>query len=58
MGKDPRLTHSVGFDLRPAAALELGTRLRICAEAAARFAEAFPEEPDEAEGEDDKAVDP
>ena len=58
VGKDPRLTHSVGFDLRPAAALELGTRLRTCAEAAARFAEAFPEEPDEAEGEDDKAVDP
>jgi hypothetical protein len=58
VGKDPRLTHSVGFDLRPAAALELGTRLRICAEAAARFAEAFPEEPDEADGEDDRAVGP
>ena len=54
----PGLTHSVWLDLRPAEALELGTRLRICAEAAARFAEAFPEEPDEAEGEDDKAVDP
>src|SRR5450759_5292505 len=53
-----RLTHSIWFDLRPAEALELGMRLRICAEAAAQFAEAFPEEPDEAEGEDDKAVDP
>ena len=53
-----RLTHSIWLDLCPAAALELGTRLRICAAAAARFAEAFPEEPDEAEGEDDKAVDP
>jgi hypothetical protein len=58
VGKDPRLTHSVGFDLRPAEALELGMRLRICAEAAARFAEAFPEEPDEADGADDQAVDP
>jgi hypothetical protein len=52
VGKDPRLTHSVGFDLPPAVALELGTRLRICAEAAARFAEAFPEEPDEADSAD------
>src|SRR5450759_1163864 len=26
LGKDPRLTDSVGFDLRPAEALELGTR--------------------------------
>jgi hypothetical protein len=58
LGKDPRLTDSVGFDLRPAEALELGTRLRICAEAAARFAEAFPEEPDEADGAGDQAVDP
>jgi len=54
VGKDPRLTHSVGFDLRPAEALELGRRLQICGEAAARFAEAFPEEPDEADGEDDR----
>jgi hypothetical protein len=53
-GKDPRLTHSVGFDLRPAAALELGMRLQICAEAGARFAEAFPEEPDEAAEADDQ----
>ena len=57
VGKDPRLTHSVGFDLPPAAALELGTRLRTCAEAAARFAEAFPAEPDEADGDGDTAVD-
>ena len=54
--EDPRLTRSVWLDLRPAEALELGTRLRICAEAAARFAEAFPEEPDEADGADDQAV--
>ena len=58
VGKDPRLTHSVGFDLRPAEALELGMRLRICAEAAARFAESFPEEPDEADGDGDAVVDP
>ena len=56
VGKDPRLTHSVGFDLRPAEALELGTRLRICAEAAAQFAEACAARPDEAE--DDQAVGP
>jgi len=41
--EDPRLTRSVWLDLRPAEALELGTRLRICAEAATRFAAAFPE---------------
>jgi len=52
VGKDPRLTHSVGFDLRPAEALELGTRLRVCGEAAAQFAAAFPEQPDEADGAD------
>ena len=56
--EDPRLTRSVWLDLRPAEALELGTRLRICAEAAARFAEAYPEEPDEADGADDQAVGP
>jgi hypothetical protein len=56
--EDPRLTRSVWLDLRPAEALELGTRLRICAEAAARFAEAVRGEPDEADGEDDAAVDP
>ena len=56
--EDTGFTSSVWLDLRPAEALELGRRLQICAEAAARFAEAFPEEPDEAEGEDDKAVDP
>jgi hypothetical protein len=56
--EDPRLTHSLWLNLRPAEALELGTRLRICAEAAARFAEAFPEEPDETAGADDTAVDP
>jgi hypothetical protein len=55
---DPSLTRSVWIDLRPAEALELGTRLRICAEAAAQFAEAFPEEPDEADGSDDQAVGP
>ena len=57
VGKDPRLTHSVGFDLRPAEALELSTRLRICAEAAGQFAAAFPEELDEADGDGDTAVD-
>jgi hypothetical protein len=50
----PGLAHSVWLDLRPAEALELSTRLRICAEAGARFAEAFPEEPDETDGEDDR----
>ena len=58
LGKDPRLTDSVGFDLRPAEALELGRRLQTCGEAAAQFAEAFPEEPDEADGAGDQAVDP
>jgi hypothetical protein len=53
-GEGPRLTRSVWVDLRPAEALELGRRLQICGEAAARFAEAFPEEPDEADGADDR----
>jgi len=52
--EDPRLTRSVWLDLRPAEALELSRRLQICGEAAARFAEAFPEEPDKADGEDDR----
>jgi hypothetical protein len=56
--QDAEFTDSVWLDLTPAEALELGRRLQICAEAAARFAEAFPEEPDEADGEDDRAVDP
>ena len=56
--EDPRLTRSVWIDLRPAEALELATRLRICAEAAAQFAEACAAGPDEAEDEDDQAVDP
>jgi hypothetical protein len=56
--KDTDFTNSVWLDLRPAEALELGRRLQICGEAAARFAEAFPEEPDEADGTDDQAVDP
>ena len=56
--EDPRLTRSVWVDLRPAEALELGARLRICAEAAAQFAEAFAAGPDDADGEDDQAVDP
>jgi hypothetical protein len=54
----PRLTRSVWIDLRPAEALELSTRLRISAEAAAQFAAAFPEELDEADGADDHAVGP
>jgi len=53
-GEGPRLSRSVWIDLRPAKALELGRRLQICGEAAARFAEAFPEEPDEADGADDR----
>jgi len=57
-GEGPRLSRSVWIDLRPAEALELGRRLQVCGEAAARFAEAFPEEPDEAEGDGDTAVDP
>ncbi len=56
--EDPRLTRSVWLDLRPAEALELGTRLRICAEAAAQFAEACAAGPDGADGEDDQAVGP
>ena len=56
--EDPDFTNSVWLDLRPAEALELGRRLQICAEAAARFAEAFPEEPDEVAGADDQAVGP
>jgi hypothetical protein len=55
---DPEFTDSVWLDLRPAEALELGRRLQICAEAAARFAEAYPEEPDEADCTDDQAVGP
>ena len=55
--KDPLLTQSVWLDLRPAEALVLAERLRICAEAAARFAQAYPEEPDEAVWPDDQAVD-
>ena len=51
--KDPDFTDSVWLDLRPAEALELGRRLQICGEVAARFAEAFPEE-----AEDDQAVGP
>ena len=47
--EDPRLARSVWIDLRPAEALELATRLRICAEAAAQFAEACAAGPDEAE---------
>jgi len=47
--EDPRLTRSVWVDLRPAEALELGTRLRICAEAAAGFAEAVRGEADDPE---------
>ncbi len=58
VSEDPGLAHSVWLDLRPAEALELGRRLQICAEAAAEFAEAFPEEPDEADGAADQAVDP
>ena len=56
--EDPRLTRSVWIDLRPAEALELGTRLRICAEAAAQFAEACAAGPDVADGAGDTAVDP
>jgi hypothetical protein len=56
--QDAEFTDSVCLDLSPAEALELGRRLQICAAAALRFAEAFPEEPYEAGGEDDEAVDP
>ena len=45
---DDRLTQSVWLDLRPAGALVLAERLRICAEAAAQFAEAVREEPNDA----------
>jgi hypothetical protein len=51
-GEGPRLSRSVWIDLRPAEALELAMRLRISAEAAAQFAAAFPEQPDEADGAD------
>jgi hypothetical protein len=53
-GEGPRLSRPVWIDLPPAVALELGTRLRTCAEAAAGFAEAVRGEPDEADGEDDR----
>ena len=56
--EDTDFTNSIWLDLRPAEALELGRRLQICGEAAARFAEAFPEEPDEAGGADEQAVGP
>ena len=56
--EDTGFTSSVWLDLRPAEALELGRRLQICGEVAAQFAEAFPEEPDEAGGADDQAVGP
>jgi hypothetical protein len=52
--EDAEFTDSVWLDLRPAEALELGRRLQICGEVAARFAEAFPDEPDEAVAEDDR----
>ena len=45
---DDRLTQSVWLDLRPAEALVLSARLRICAEAAAQFAEAVRGEPNDA----------
>jgi hypothetical protein len=57
-GEGFRVPSAVWLDLRPAEALELGRRLLICGEAARRFAEAFPEEPDEADGTDGSAVDP
>ena len=56
--KDPDFTDSLWLNLRPAEALELSRRLQVCAKAAAQFAEAFPEEPDEADGADGPAVDP
>ena len=40
---DLRLTQGVWMDLRPAEAMELAARIRTCAEAAIRFAEADPE---------------
>ena len=58
LGVDFRFTNAIWLDLRPAEALELGTRLRICAEAAARFAEACAAGPDEADGADDRPDDP
>ena len=58
LSEEFRLTMPVWLDLRPAEALELGTRLRVCGEAAAQFAAAFPEELDEADGADGQAVDP
>ena len=56
--QDAEFTDSVCLGLSPVEALELGRRLQICAAAALRFAEAFPEEPYEAGGEDDEAVGP
>jgi hypothetical protein len=57
-GEGFRFPGAVWLDLRPAEALELGRRLQLCGKAAAQFAEAFPEGPDEADGEDDRAVGP
>ena len=56
-GEGFRVPGAVWLDLRPAEALELGRRLQLCGKAAAQFAEAFPEEPDEADGDADTAVD-
>jgi hypothetical protein len=53
-GEGFRFPSAVWLDLRPAEALELGRRLQVCGKAAAQFAEAFPEEPDEADGDHDR----
>jgi len=57
LSEEFRFTDALWLDLRPAEARELAGRLRICAEAAARFAEASAEGPEEADGVDDRAVD-
>jgi hypothetical protein len=51
------ITDSIWLDLRPAEALLLAERLRLCAEAAARFAEAFPEDIADVPEADDGALD-
>jgi hypothetical protein len=56
-GRSGDLRDAIWLDLRPAEARELAERLRICAEAAARFAEAFPEDVADVPEADDGAVD-
>jgi hypothetical protein len=50
-----QVNEAIWLDLGPAEALLLADRLRVCAEAAARFAEAYPE-PDEIDESDRQTI--